>query len=85
VKRYLSVADVCQFLSVCKSLVYRLVRDGEIPSTRLGGKILIPEDGLIALLERPLQDEPRQDPPAPSPPPRPRSRQRRRGGKVDLW
>ena len=50
-KTYLSVKQVCERLPVCKTLVYRLVREGVIPSTRIGGKILVLEDGLLALLE----------------------------------
>ncbi len=50
-KRYLSVKQVCELLPVCKSLVYRMVRSGEIPSARLGGKILVPVDDLRAILE----------------------------------
>jgi excisionase family DNA binding protein len=65
VKRSLSVSDVRERLPVCKSLVYRLVNDGTRPSTRFGGKILIPEDGLEGLLARGAgRDEPPPAPPA---------------------
>ena len=72
-KTYLSVKQVCERLPVCKTLVYRLVREGVIPSTRIGGKILVPEDGLLALLEGAgkLHGE--------LPPPSPASRPVRRG------
>jgi excisionase family DNA binding protein len=80
-KRYLSVKEICARLPICKSLVYRLVRDGTIPSTRLGGKILVPEEGLVAILRQPVE-EPPPDPPARQE----RLRQpRRKRGQVDLW
>ena len=34
-----------------KNLIYNAVRDGQLPSIRLGGKILIPSDALDKLLE----------------------------------
>jgi excisionase family DNA binding protein len=80
-KRYLSVKQVCERLPVCKSLVYRLVREGVIPSTRLGGKILIPEEDLLTILQQPPQESPSG--PAPALPPH-RKIQRKRG-QMDLW
>lgn len=50
-KKYLSIKQICERLPVSKTLVYRLVKEGTIPSTLLGGKILVPEDALDALLE----------------------------------
>jgi excisionase family DNA binding protein len=35
-----------------KNLVYEAVRDGRLPSIRIGGKILIPSDALDQLLDR---------------------------------
>ena len=35
-----------------KNLIYDAVRDGRLPSIRIGGKILIPSDALDQLLER---------------------------------
>ena len=34
-----------------KNLIYDAVRDGRLPSIKLGGKILIPSDALDQLLE----------------------------------
>ncbi len=89
-KRYLSVKQVCQQLPVCKSLVYRLIRDGELPACRLGGKILVPLDELRAILE-PASDHGPADAPAngdeasPPPAPPPAAPRRRRKGQLDLW
>jgi excisionase family DNA binding protein len=77
-KRYLSVKEICERLPVCKSLVYRLVRDGELPATRLGGKILVPEEDLAALLEA---GEKRLGPEPPSPQKPPRGK----GRRLELW
>ncbi len=83
-KKYLSIKQVCELLPVCKSLVYRLVDEGVIPSTRLGGKILIPEDGLMAVLElSPAEEGHIELPPSPTPSAKPRSG--RRPKAVDLW
>jgi excisionase family DNA binding protein len=80
-KRYLSVKKICERLAVGKSLVYRLVQTGELPATRLGSKILIPEDGLLALLER---GQARQAVALPaSLPSRPKPREPQ--GRLDLW
>jgi excisionase family DNA binding protein len=35
-----------------KNLIYDAVREGRLPSIRIGGKILIPSDALDQLLER---------------------------------
>jgi excisionase family DNA binding protein len=84
-KRYLSVKEICQILPVCKSLVYRLVRDGQLPSTRFGGKILVAEDELAALLERGQEGEEELPEPPPPVPHRPKARGVPSGGKIDLW
>ena len=34
-----------------KNLIYDAVREGRLPSIRIGGKILIPDDALDQLLE----------------------------------
>jgi excisionase family DNA binding protein len=74
-KRYLSVKQVCERLSVCKSLIYRLVSEGIIPCARLGGRILIPEDALAAILQSPVREESL-----------PQQRQAKRPrNRLDLW
>lgn len=45
-KNYLTVNQVCERLPVSKTLIYRLINNGTIPSGRLGGKILIAEEDL---------------------------------------
>ena len=85
-KNYLSVRQICQLLPVCKSLIYRLIGDGTIPSARVGGRILVPEDGLQALLEprKAQADSVNEADPVVETPPKNRRRQRKRG-KVELW
>ena len=85
-KRYLTVKEICELLPVCKSLVYRLVRDGQLPSTRFGGKILVPEDELAALLERGQEKEdPIQQPRDAPVRPRPTRRKSRKQDSLELW
>jgi excisionase family DNA binding protein len=87
VKRYLSVRQLCELLPVRKSFIYRLIHDGGIPSTRLGGRILIPEDELARLLEQgrdrmELEPQDAPDPEVPAALPRPKRR-----GKpgLEMW
>ena len=50
--RWLTVAEFRgRFPQVGRSLVYEAVRRGELPSIKIGGKILIPSDALDRLLE----------------------------------
>jgi excisionase family DNA binding protein len=80
-KRYLSVKQICDLLPVGKSLVYRMIQSGELPSTRFGGRILVPAEALQALLTL----EPPQPHTLPqSPPPRRRTK-RRKHDQMDLW
>jgi excisionase family DNA binding protein len=86
VKSYLSIRQICERLPVCKTLVYRLVRDGDLPSTRFGGKILVPVEALEALLEGRAPAEPAAPPP-PVPPTvlAPAARKSRKGRGLELW
>jgi len=45
-----SVADVARIFGVAPSHVWRLCRSGEIPSIRLGSRILIPREAVEHLL-----------------------------------
>ncbi len=46
-----SVADVARIFGVTPSHVWRLCQSGEIPSVRLGSRILIPRETIERLLE----------------------------------
>lgn len=83
-KRYLSVKQICERLPVRKSLIYRLVRDGGLASTRLGNKILVAEEDLIALLAKgePKRADDETDAPVVE---KRRSRRPLRTGKIELW
>jgi excisionase family DNA binding protein len=73
----LSVAETAELLGVSRWLVQQAVRDGSLPSRRIGRRILIP----AARLDAWLQGDPLQDPsaaraddaPAAEPAPAPRT------------
>lgn len=46
----LSVAEVADLLGISKDLVYDLVARGELPSLRLGRRIVVPRRALLALI-----------------------------------
>ena len=48
----LSIAQVCQRLSMGKSWVYRRIHEGEIPSVKLGRTIKVRRSELEAYLEK---------------------------------
>jgi excisionase family DNA binding protein len=48
----LTVGEASQVLGVSRSSAYELVRRGELPSMRLGRRIVIPVRALDALLDR---------------------------------
>ena len=47
----LSVVEAARIMGVSKNVAYEAVRRGEIPSIRLGGRILVPRAALEQLLE----------------------------------
>lgn len=49
-QRTYSVTDVAHIFGVTPSHVWRLCQRGEIPSVRLGGRILIPREAVERLL-----------------------------------
>ena len=53
----LSVSETAETLGVSRSHAYELIRDGSIPSLRLGRRILIPLDLLLSALSQ-LQSPP---------------------------
>ena len=48
----MSVEEASEALGISRSLAYELVRRGEIPSLRLGRRIVVPVRGLEALVEQ---------------------------------
>jgi len=47
----LSVAEAARALDLSRVTAYQLVREGAIPSVRLGRRLLVPRKALLALLE----------------------------------
>lgn len=47
----LSVMEAAMIMGVSKNVAYEAVRQGEIPSIRLGGRILVPRTALERLLK----------------------------------
>ena len=61
-REYLSVKEFKDRLGVSRNLIYEQVRQGVLPSVRLGGRILIPVDALELLMQRQEQQESTADP-----------------------
>jgi len=49
-----SVADACRALSIGRTTIYQLVKDGELRLFKLGARSLIPAQDLHALVSRRL-------------------------------
>lgn len=52
----MTVEQAAKALGLSRSLAYEAVRTGELPSLRIGGRILIPRVALEELLKRPSAD-----------------------------
>lgn len=50
-----SVPQACAYLGVCRSMVYRLLQRGEIPSVKIGARRLIPWRALQAYVAERIQ------------------------------
>jgi|TARA_B100000315_G_scaffold19903_1_gene17538 excisionase family DNA binding protein len=50
-RRWVTVEEMRQTLGISKSLIYRAINDGEIRSTRIGSRILIPKSEAVRLEE----------------------------------
>lgn len=48
--RFLTVAEVAEFMRVSTMTVYRLVQSGELPAVRFGRSYRIPESALEAVI-----------------------------------
>lgn len=57
IRHLLTVEEVAQRLGIGRSLAWRLVREGQLPSVRLGRLVRVPERALENWLEQRLQDE----------------------------
>lgn len=68
---FLSVREFARALSVSRSLVYRLVDEGKLPSVRVGAAVRIPRAALDALRAgqsaRPVSEPPPPPPATPLP------------------
>lgn len=49
----LRVEEAAALLGIGRDLAYRLARSGEIPAVRLGRRLLVPRQALIAWIEEP--------------------------------
>lgn len=49
----LTVEEAAQLLGISRGLAYEAVRQGQIPSIRLGRRVLVPRARLLALLDAP--------------------------------
>lgn len=54
--RFLTVAEVAEFMRVSKMTVYRLVHSGELPAIRFGRSYRVPESAVAEALQRPIAD-----------------------------
>ena len=46
----LTVDDAAELLGISRALAYTLVHRGEVPSVRLGRRIVVPRHGLLLML-----------------------------------
>lgn len=47
-----TVREAAQVLGIGKDLAYQLIKSGELPSVKLGGRLVVPKIALERLLER---------------------------------
>ena len=53
----LTVEEAAQRLGIGRSLAWRMVRSGELPSVRLGRLVRIPEQSLVDWLKRQVRGD----------------------------
>jgi len=53
-----SVEESAQMLGISRALAYELVRKNEIPSIKLGRRLVVPLAALLRLLQTPDADDP---------------------------
>ena len=49
-----TVTEAAEMLGISRSLAYELARTGQLPSLRLGRRLVVPRAALVSLLERPF-------------------------------
>lgn len=54
--RFLTVAEVAEFMRVSKMTVYRMVHAGELPAIRFGRSFRVPESAVADAMQRPVAD-----------------------------
>lgn len=54
--KFLTVAEVAKQMRVSNMTVYRMVHSGELPAVRFGRSYRLPEDEVVALMQRPIAD-----------------------------
>jgi excisionase family DNA binding protein len=53
-----SVEEAARYLGISRRVAYEAVARGEIPSIRIGRKIIVPRRQLLALLDTPAERSP---------------------------
>jgi excisionase family DNA binding protein len=52
-RRTLTVEEAGRQLGICRNMAYQLAKDGQLPTIRLGRRLLVPKAALDRLLENP--------------------------------
>ena len=55
--KYLDSADVKQLFQIVDMTLYRWRKEGHIPYTKMGGKIVYPKQAVLAILQKRLDDK----------------------------
>ena len=53
---FFRVGEIAKLLNVTEGRVYQLIRRGQLPATRVGGRVLVPRDAWLTWLERKKSD-----------------------------
>lgn len=54
--KFLTVAEVADLMRLSKMTVYRMVHSGELPAVRFGRSYRVPENEVVAAMQRPIAD-----------------------------
>lgn len=66
-RQTLTVEETARILRISRNSAYEAARTGEIPTIRIGKRVLVPIGGLERLLGRALADDDRIEDPASTP------------------